>query len=157
MKTAQKRLSRPLVALGSCLIAAFLMVGLPPLHGQESVAPPSKVERKNKAPVSRDILRVKLPRPIEARLKNGLTVLILEDKRAPYVTLQLYIGGAGALFEPNNMPGLAHAAAAILSEGTQSRTSVQIAEDIDRLGASLSAGSSFGRNFRARSTWSSAG
>jgi len=144
MKTAKKRLGRALVGLGFCLSAAFLTVRLPPLHGQESVAPPSKVERKNKAPVSRDILRVKLPRPIESRLKNGLTVLILEDKRAPYVTLQLYIGGAGALFEPNNMPGLAHATAAMLSEGTQSRTSVQIAEEIDRLGAGLSAGSSFG-------------
>jgi predicted Zn-dependent peptidase len=144
MKTAKKRLSRALVGLGFGLIAAFLMVGLPPIHGEESVAPPSKVERKNKAPVSRDILRVKLSRPVEARLKNGLTVLILEDKRAPYVTLQLYIGGAGALFEPNNMPGLAHATAAMLSEGTQSRNSVQIAEEIDRLGAGLSAGSSFG-------------
>ncbi len=63
--------------------------------------PPSKVERKNRAPVSRDILRVKLPKPIEATLKNGLTVLILEDRRAPYVNVQLHVGGAGALFEPN--------------------------------------------------------
>jgi predicted Zn-dependent peptidase len=143
MTTAKKRLSRALVDFGSCVvIGAFLWVA--PLHGQESVAAPSKVERKNKAPVSRDIQRVKMPRPVEARLKNGLTVLILEDKRAPYVTLQLYIGGAGALFEPSNTAGLANATAAMLSEGTQSRSSVQIAEQIDRLGAGLSAGSSFG-------------
>ena len=145
MTAAKKRLSRALADLGFCLvIAAFLLVGLPSLHGQESVAPPSKIERKNKAPVSREILRVKLPRPLESRLKNGLNVLILEDRRAPFVTLQLYLGGAGALFEPSDMPGLAHATAAMLSEGTQSRSSVQIAEEIDRLGAALSAGSSFG-------------
>jgi predicted Zn-dependent peptidase len=102
------------------------------------------VERKNKAPVSREILRVKLPKPAEAKLKNGLTVLILEDRRAPFINLQLYIGGAGALFEPANRTGLASTTAQMLREGTKSRTSVQIAEEIDRLGASLSVGASFG-------------
>ena len=99
---------RNLCALGfisTLAVCAFLLLAMPPLHGQESVNPPSKVERKNKAPVSRDILRVKLPRPIEATLKNGLTVLILEDRRAPYVNMQLYVGGAGALFEPNGTAG----------------------------------------------------
>jgi zinc protease len=125
--------------------AAALLVAVFPLQGQESVGTPSsRVERFNKAPVSREILRVKLPRPVEARLKNGLTVLILEDHRAPYVTLQLHLGAAGALFEPNDRIGLANATALMLREGTKSRSSVQIAEQIDRLGAGLSAGSSFG-------------
>ena len=125
--------------------AAALLVAVFPLQGQESVGTPSsRVERFNKAPVSREILRVKLPRPVEARLKNGLTVLILEDHRAPYVTLQLHLGAAGALFEPTDRIGLANATALMLREGTKSRSSVQIAEQIDRLGAGLSAGSSFG-------------
>ncbi len=109
-----------------------------------SVPPPSKVERKNRAPVSREILRVRLPKPVEAKLKNGLTVLVLEDHRAPFISLQLYVGGAGALFEPANMTGLASTAAHMLREGTKSRSSVQIAEEIDRLGATLGAGASFG-------------
>jgi len=71
-------------------------------------------------------------------------VLILEDHRTPAVFVQLHIGGAGALFEPPNMTGLANATAQMLREGTQSRTSVQIAEEIDRLGASLGAAGSFG-------------
>lgn len=139
--TARKVRARCIATLAAC---AVLLVAMAPLQGQESVQPPAKVERKNKAPVSRDILRVKLPRPIEARLTNGLTVLILEDRRAPYVTMQLYIGGAGALFEPAGMAGLANATATMLTEGTRTRSSVQIAEEIDRLGAGLSAGSSFG-------------
>ena len=144
MKTGMKY-RRAAIGSGACAaLGAFLLAAMPLLHGQESVAPPSKVERKNKAPVSREILRVKLPRPVEAKLKNGLTVLILEDKRAPYVNLQLYLSGAGALFEPNEMAGLANATAVMLTEGTQSRSSVQIAEQIDRLGAALSAGSAFG-------------
>ena len=114
------------------------------LRGQEGGAPASKVERKDRAPVSREILQVKVPRPLEARLKNGLTVLIFEDRRAPFISVQLYIGGAGALFEPSATAGLANATATMLTEGTTSRSSVEIAETIDRLGAAVSAGSSFG-------------
>src|SRR5438552_18205127 len=133
--------------LGRFLIftAGMLATIAPVLYSQESVSTPlSKVERKNKAPVSREILRVKLPKPIESKLKNGLTVLILEDHRAPFVNVQLYVGGAGALFEPSGMTGLANATAQMLREGTQSRSSVQIAEDIHRLGASPGPGAPFG-------------
>jgi len=105
---------------------------------------PSKVERKYRAPVSREILPIKLPRPVEAKLKNGLTVLILEDHRAPFINLQLHIGGAGALFEPVAMAGLANTTAQMLREGTQTRSSLQLAEEIDRLGASIGAAASFG-------------
>jgi zinc protease len=143
MKIIKRQFQGEISVLPS-LFVCTLLLAVPPLHSQEVVTPPSQVERKNKAPVSRDILRVKLPKPVEATLKNGLTVLILEDRRAPYVTMQLYIGGSGALFEPVGSAGLANATAAMLSEGTKSRTSVQLAEEIDRLGSGISAGSSFG-------------
>ena len=94
--------------------------------------------------MSREILPIKLPKPIEAKLKNGLTVLILEDNRAPFINMQLHIGGAGALFEPAAMAGLANTTAQMLREGTQTRTSLQLAEEIDRLGASIGAGAAFG-------------
>jgi zinc protease len=142
-KIFEQRISRMIALIVLSAVAFFTTPFV--LPGQEGTSPPlSRVERKNKAPVSRDILRIKLPKPIEAKLKNGLTVLILEDHRAPYINLQLHIGGAGALFEPAAMTGLANTTAQMLREGTKSRTSVQIAEEIDRLGAALSAGSSFG-------------
>jgi len=113
--------------------------------GQNGAAtPPAKVERKNRAPVAREILSVTLPKPVEAKLKNGLTVLIIEDHRAPFVSLQLHVGGAGGLFEPKGMTGLAGVTAQMLNEGTQGKTSIQLAEQIDLLGASIGAGSSFG-------------
>jgi len=123
-----------------------LLSGLTPLalFAQDAAVSPSKVERKYRAPVSRDILQVKLPKPVEAKLRNGLTVLIVEDRRAPYISMQLHIGGAGALFEPAGMAGLASITAQMLREGTSTKTSLQIAEEIDRLGASVSAGASFG-------------
>jgi len=127
------------------LALCALVFSTPRLSGQEAISTPqSRVERKNKAPVSREILNVKLPKPVEATLANGLTVLILEDHRAPFVNVALHIGGAGALFEPASEPGLASATAQMLREGTQTRSSIQIAEEIDRLGAALAAGASFG-------------
>src|ERR1700693_425143 len=111
---------------------------------QDKSIPTSKVERLNRAPVSKEILQVKLPRPVEATLSNGINVMILEDHRFPLVTVQFDINGAGPLYEPANQPGLARATARMLEEGTNTRTSKQIAEQIDSLGASLSASAGFG-------------
>ncbi len=111
---------------------------------QDKSIPTSKVERLNRAPVSKDILKVKLPRPIETVLPNGINLMILEDHRAPLVTVQFDVNGAGPMFEPAGQPGLAGAAARLLTEGTKTRTSRQIAEQIDSLGASLSASAGFG-------------
>jgi zinc protease len=123
------------------LLSALLRAAVP-----QDVAPPdvSSVERKNRAPVSKDILRVKLPRATEMTLSNGLTVLVIEDHRLPLVSLQYNISAAGPIFEPANLPGLASATAQMLREGTKTRNSVQIAEEIAQLGASVSASSSFG-------------
>jgi zinc protease len=104
----------------------------------------SKIERKGRAPLSKDVLKVKLPRPIEAKLDNGLTVLIMENHNFPTVNVQFAINGAGALYEPANMPGLANTTAQMLREGTKTRSSKQIAEEVDRLGATLFANSGFG-------------
>jgi predicted Zn-dependent peptidase len=144
----QHRLSRLLVAL-------MFVATLPLLHprisslafgqvGSDKSVSVSKVERKNKAPVSKEILKVSLPKPVEATLDNGISVLIMEDHRFPTVYLQLQINGAGGLYDPPNLPGLADATASMLREGTKTRTSRKLAEDIDRLGASLSASAGFG-------------
>src|SRR5580704_4267569 len=106
--------------------------------------PTSKVERLNRAPVSKDILKVKLPRPIETTLPNGINLMILADHRFTLVTVQFDIDGAGPMYEPAGQPGLAGATARLLTDGTKTRTSKQIAEQIDSMGASLSASAGFG-------------
>jgi zinc protease len=135
--------------LGTFLAAALLFAApaaaqAPPQPGQDKSTPISKVERKNKAPVSKEILRVKLPKPSETTLENGLTVMILEDHRFPTVSVTLNISGAGALFEPANLPGLASGTAQLLREGTKTRDSKKMAEDVDKLGATLGANAPFG-------------
>jgi len=97
-------------------------------HGTDT----SKVERKGRAPVSKDLLKVMLPKPIEATLSNGLTVLIMENHRLPLIALQFNLSGAGPVFEPGNSPGLAGITAQMLREGTKTRSSVQIAEQMDQ-------------------------
>ncbi len=148
-------MSRSLIALPflRCTFALAVLFGVlgpaPPARSQaapvqDKAIPTSKVERLNRAPVSKEILNVKLPRPFETTLPNGVHVMILEDHRFPLVTVQFDIDGAGALYEPANAPGLANATAQLLEEGTKTRSSEQIAEQIDSLGASLSASAAFG-------------
>src|SRR5215467_13979990 len=125
-------------------LMAFGWTGAASAQDEEHSTDTSKVERKNRAPVSKDILKVTLPRATEATLSNGMTVLIMENHRLPLISLQYNISGAGAIFEPSNVPGLAGITAQMLREGTTSKDSVQIAEQIDQLGASISAAAGFG-------------
>ena len=135
----------PYGATAVALAAATAAMGWSQANqGQDKSIPASKVERLNRAPVSKEILKVKLPRPVEATFPNGINVMILEDHRFPLVTVQFEIDGAGPLYEPANQPGLAGATAQMLNEGTKTRTSKQIAEQIDSLGATLSASAGFG-------------
>jgi len=96
---------------------------------------------KGRAPVARDVLKVRLPRAQEATLKNGLRVVLLESARTPTVSMQMVVM-SGGLSDPADHRGLAMFTAALLREGTQKRASRDIAEQLDRLGAQLFAGSS---------------
>lgn len=103
----------------------------------------SKVERLNRAPVNKEILRVQLPKPTIMKLKNGLTLVLLEDHKLPTVDFSMSIR-PGQLADPADLPGLASFTAGMLREGTERCTSAQIAAEVDTLGASLNAGSAFG-------------
>lgn len=106
----------------------------------------SKVVRLNRAPVNKDVLRVKLPRPTIVKLPNGMTLLLLEDHKLPTVSFNMMIR-PGQLAEPDSLPGLASMMAGMLRNGTEKRTSVQIATEVDSMGASLGAASGFGTGY----------
>ncbi len=103
----------------------------------------SAVERKNRAPVNKEILRVTLPRPTETSLRNGLDVLVLEQHKLPTVTLSLIVK-TGALSDPKDLPGLAKFTAEMLREGTTHRSSAQLAAEMDEIGATFDALAEFG-------------
>jgi predicted Zn-dependent peptidase len=130
----------------------FVMLGLTGGLGRAARAqgpgggkgvPLSKVERLNRAPVNKEILRVKLPRPRQTKLSNGLTVLVLEDHKLPTVAFSLWVR-TGALADPKSLPGLAKSVAEMLREGTTRRTSAQLSAEVDSIGATLNASAGFG-------------
>jgi zinc protease len=98
-------------------------------------------EIKGRAPVSKEMLQVKLPKAQEATLKNGLRVVLLENHKVPTVSMQMVIL-SGGLSDPSDRRGLASFTASLLREGTKTRTSRQIAEQTDALGTTLGANSS---------------
>ncbi len=82
---------------------------------------------------------IKLPHAQETTLNNGLTVVVIEDHRLPLVSYRLSLR-AGDAHDPTELPGLMDMLTGLLSEGTQSRTSREIADEVARLGATLQAG-----------------
>jgi zinc protease len=123
-------------------LAALVVIGALSVSAdaqQPEVPSMAGVVFKGKAPVSDKLLEIKLPRPQEADLPNGLHVMVLEDRRAPQVTVQLSLRGAGGYYDPNDHAGLAQFTAANLREGTASRSTTEIAEQLDRLSATLNA------------------
>ncbi len=95
---------------------------------------------KNKAPVSKEILRVKLPKPEEADLSNGVHLIVLTDHRTPQVSFQMIIEGAGGYYDPAAISGLAGFTASLMREGTTTKTSEQLSEQLDRLAATVNVG-----------------
>ena len=83
-----------------------------------------------------------IPAPFESKLANGLRLLVVEDSRLPLVSFRLAFP-SGDANDPANLPGLSDMMAHLLTEGTQTRTSRQIAESVERLGATLNVGASY--------------
>jgi len=85
-------------------------------------------------------------KPVRWVTKSGMVVLFIERHSLPIVHLQLLVK-AGSVFDPTGQEGTANMVADLLDEGTPTRTSQQLAEAVDFLGASLSA--SAGEEFTA--------
>jgi len=109
-------------------VLAIAIPGLSALIAQEPPSTPSSkaIVIKGVAPVATDVLKVKLPRPVEGDLPNGLHLMVLEDHRVPLITFQLQIPGAGGYFDPADRIGLASFTASLLREGTTTRQAPQI-------------------------------
>lgn len=82
-----------------------------------------------------------IPQPFETTLANGLRVIVFEEKRLPIVSFRLAFR-SGDINDPQDSNGLSSAMASLLTQGTVTRSSKEIAEEIERLGASLNTGAS---------------
>ena len=82
---------------------------------------------------------IKLPTAYETILPNGLAVIVVEDSKLPLISYRLAFR-TGDAHDPPQLPGLMDMLTGLLTEGTESRTSREIADEIARLGATLQAG-----------------
>jgi zinc protease len=107
-----------------------------PGEGAESVnvAEPWRATQPGQGPDP----KIVLPTPSSFKLQNGLTVYYNQRSGLPLVSANLvFRSGADAAVD---QPGLASFMAGMLTEGTQSRNALQIADEVAYLGAGLSAG-----------------
>jgi zinc protease len=82
--------------------------------------------------------KLSLPAAQSFNLANGLSVILVEQHDLPIVVAHLLVlNGSDA--NPIDKPGLASFTSEMLPEGTQRRTSTQIADDAAQIGAALRA------------------
>jgi predicted Zn-dependent peptidase len=121
-------------------LAAAAAVAAQSAPGQQEPPSSSGMVKKGKAPVSNDVLKVKLPKPQEVDLPNGLKLMVLEDRRLPRISFQIVIPGAGGYFDPASMVGLSSYTAQMMREGTTTRTSQQISQKLETMAAGVNVG-----------------
>jgi zinc protease len=136
---------RTLVAI--CALIAFICSGsyVRSTNAQGGGAAPQSTKGavvKGRAPVNKNVLQVKLPKAQETTLANGLRVILLSDDKVPTFSAQIVIL-SGGLADKADFRGLSSFTAALLREGTTKRSSKDIAEQVDALGATLNSNSGF--------------
>ncbi len=63
--------------------------------------------------------------------------MVLENRRLPQISFQLIVPGAGGYFDPADKTGLAQYTAQTMREGTRTRTTLQIAQELETMAANL--------------------
>jgi zinc protease len=101
-------------------------------------APPAPP--KSTPPAAAPLKEIRFPEFQQKTLANGLRVVVIEQHSQPLVSVRLMLD-AGKAYEPAGKGGLAEATAALLTEGTATRSEQQIAAAIDFVGGTLGANS----------------
>jgi predicted Zn-dependent peptidase len=102
---------------------------------------------RTKRPAGKAAPKVQLPDIQKATLKNGLNVWLVEHHELPTVAFNLVIQSGSDHDAIANMPGIASVTADMLDEGTSTRSSLQIAEELEDIGANLGTNSSYDGSF----------
>ena len=90
-------------------------------------------------PKAGPIPKLALP-PIEkTKLSNGLEVWMVEQKELPIISMNLVLK-SGAANEPDNRTGVANLTTSLMDDGTKTRSAVDIANQLQSIGANLNAG-----------------
>lgn len=126
------RVARPVAV--TVLAGLIFTSALGDARGQSST---SEAWRKQ-APGATATKPLRLPAVRRIRLQNGLSVVTVEDHRAPIVTISIAIP-VGSVNDPAGSAGIAAATAELLTAGAGARTSRDITDEIERLGGQMTA------------------
>ena len=107
-----------------------------PEAGMASPAPEG-LDRSRPPPLGPSV-PLRLPDQRHFTLSNGLQVRLVEYHRLPVVAVDLVVDAGGAR-DPAQLPGVASFTAAMVTEGTRSRSATQISDQVGLLGADLGA------------------
>jgi zinc protease len=118
----------------AAVAASALFAGTLPPDARAQTAP-----KKQTPPAVAPERPFTFPAHTTTKLENGMTVFVVEDHRQPVVSATLLLPGAGAAARSGKQAGLAAMTAALVRQGTSTRSAQQIAEAIDRVGGSLNA------------------
>jgi len=81
---------------------------------------------------------LQLPPAKRVKLANGLTLILVEQREIPLISVNLLVRG-GSVADPAGREGVADLTAELLRKGTGRRTAEQLAAELDFIGASFSA------------------
>jgi predicted Zn-dependent peptidase len=109
-----------------------------------SEQPAAQQQAKRPLPQIGDIANLDFPDIERARLSNGISVVYARRATVPVTRIAVEFD-AGNAADPANALGTQALMLNLLTEGTTSRNSIQIAEEQERLGANISAGKSLDR------------
>jgi len=120
----------------AALVVGCLLVGL-------AVAPLAQVQvDRSKPPALGPAPQLKLPAIVKRTLSNSVPVWVVEAHEVPLAQVTLLLK-SGSSNDPEGKFGLASLTAAMLDEGAGTRSALEIADEIDFLGADLGTSSSF--------------
>lgn len=105
---------------------------------------------RSKLPEVAQLPEPRFPRVETAKLPSGLQLVVATRTAVPLVEMELVVDAGFSTDDPDKL-GRASLAMAMLDEGTASRTALQISEELQRLGAELSTGSTLDSSFVAMS------
>ena len=97
---------------------------------------------RSKVPTLGPPPKVSLPPIVTRELPNGLKLMIVEQHELPLADFVLVVGSGGTK-DPAAKGGVANLTSSMLTEGTTSRSALEIADQLAFLGVSLSAGSNW--------------
>ncbi|HMG95502.1 MAG TPA: pitrilysin family protein, partial [Gemmatimonadaceae bacterium] len=120
--------------MGTLSILSLLVV--------QSVATAQGTFDRSKPPELGPPPKVSLPPITTRQLPNGLKLMIVEQHELPLADFVLLVG-SGSTADPASKPGIANLLSAMLREGTTTRKSLEIADQIAFLGIRLSPTSSW--------------